>query len=149
VWSHLKSKFLKLCFDKDKYLCLNLGRKKARKFFRSHRLVAIHYISNPYDLPEVNHKDGKKANYRKDNLEWCTHDENEYHAITHGLKPKKSSKFFGVRFNKGWKNKPWRVDLRIDKKRKTIGSYRTELEAAQAYNNYVLKHNLNRPLNEI
>lgn len=34
------------------------------------RLVALHFIPNPYNLPVVKHKDGNKLNNRADNLEW-------------------------------------------------------------------------------
>lgn len=38
-----------------------------------HRLVAEAWLSNPENLPEINHKDCNRANYNIGNLEWCTH----------------------------------------------------------------------------
>ena len=38
-----------------------------------HRLVALTYIPNPDNLPEVNHKDENPLNNNVSNLEWCTH----------------------------------------------------------------------------
>lgn len=41
-----------------------------------HRLVAITFLGNPDNLPEVNHIDENPKNNSVDNLEWCTHKDN-------------------------------------------------------------------------
>jgi hypothetical protein len=62
---------------------LMLGSKK--KNYRVHRLVALAFIPNPDDKPEVNHKDGNKDNNVVDNLEWSTHSENVQHSFDNNL----------------------------------------------------------------
>lgn len=42
------------------------------KQYRVHRLVAMTFIPNPYNFPQINHKDENKSNNCVDNLEWCT-----------------------------------------------------------------------------
>lgn len=49
-----------------------------------HRLVALHFVSNPHSLPEVNHKDRNRANIAAGNLEWVTRLGNNLHAIAAG-----------------------------------------------------------------
>ena len=49
---------------------LSIGGKRKRATI--HRLVAMAFIPNPDNLPQVNHKDENPCNNRADNLEWCT-----------------------------------------------------------------------------
>ena len=54
------------------YFTVCLYKNKTHKYYLIHRLVALTFISNPDNLPCVNHKDEDKTNNRVDNLEWCT-----------------------------------------------------------------------------
>lgn len=45
------------------------------------RLVALAYIPNPNNLPEVNHKDYDRKNANVDNLEWITHADNIRYSV--------------------------------------------------------------------
>lgn len=51
-----------------------------------HRLVALHFLPNPYGYSQVNHKDGNKQNNRVTNLEWCSAEQNAQHALETGLR---------------------------------------------------------------
>lgn len=67
-----KEQILKCGSDKDGYLQVNLCKNGKHKNHKIHRLVAIHFIENPNNLPQINHKDENKTNNNVDNLEWCT-----------------------------------------------------------------------------
>lgn len=49
-----------------------------------HRLFAIAFVPNPYNLPCVNHKDENKMNWNPNNLEWCTHKYNNMYSNVWG-----------------------------------------------------------------
>jgi len=89
----------------ESYQCSNLGnvksfKRKNEKILKSqinhrwylyvkldwkhksvHRLVALHFISNENNLPEVNHIDWNKSNNKLSNLEWCTKSYNMLHSF--------------------------------------------------------------------
>lgn len=72
--------------DRHDYFFVGLHQDGTQKNFLVHRLVAVAFISNPLNLPDVNHKDLNKVNNKVNNLEWCTHLENMQHARRNGIK---------------------------------------------------------------
>ena len=54
------------------YERIHLTIPNRTKQYRVHRLVAMAFIPNPDNLPQINHKDENKTNNCVDNLEWCT-----------------------------------------------------------------------------
>lgn len=59
-------------YERKNYLGVYLYGNGKRKFMMIHRLVAIAFIENPENLPQVNHKDENTKNNNVENLEWCT-----------------------------------------------------------------------------
>ena len=80
VWSGKSGKMLALRVNANGYL--DVGISISGNTYRPsvHRLVAIAFISNPKNKPQVNHKDKNKQNSHIDNLEWVTDQENKDHA---------------------------------------------------------------------
>ena len=54
------------------YENIGLSKDGVHKTEKVHQLVAKAFLSNPDNLPEINHKDENRANNDVDNLEWCT-----------------------------------------------------------------------------
>ena len=84
-----KERLLKPSNTSTGYKKVELCKDGKRKGFKVHRLVAIAFIPNPDNKPEVNHIDGNKINNNIDNLEWVTSSENSVHAYETGLNPNK------------------------------------------------------------
>lgn len=64
-----------------RYLCVDLCCNGKIKRCLVHRLVASAFLSNPLNLPEVNHIDGNAFNNRVDNLEWVSKSQNQRHRF--------------------------------------------------------------------
>ena len=85
VYTHkLKVKQTYLSNSGYKYVVLRINGKN--KCYYNHRLVALHYLLNPNNYPQVNHIDGNKLNNNLDNLEWCNNSMNSIHAFKNKLR---------------------------------------------------------------
>ena len=85
VYSYQKQKQLPEHCNGNGYLGVGLWSGSVAKREYIHRLVAKHFVNNPYSYNEVNHIDGCKHNNHYLNLEWCSHQENMTHAHELGL----------------------------------------------------------------
>jgi hypothetical protein len=56
------------CLKPNGYMYLHLNGKNRYK----HRIVAIQFIPNPQNLPQVHHRNFRRADNRLENLEWVT-----------------------------------------------------------------------------
>lgn len=83
IWSHRSKKFLASCGETGNYqlvmLCVN--NKATTPYV--HRLVAMTFLPNPDNLPEVNHINMCRDDNRLENLEWCTKEYNLAHRNLH------------------------------------------------------------------
>lgn len=77
-----KRRELKPYYNKLGYASVILCRDKVTRCFLVHRLVATHFIKNPFNKTVVNHKDFNPSNNDYRNLEWCTTSENNQYTHT-------------------------------------------------------------------
>lgn len=62
------------------YLMASLHLNREEKKVLIHRLVALHFIPNHKNFPQVNHKLGDKNDNRAESLEWMNNSENQKHS---------------------------------------------------------------------
>ena len=83
--SRLLTPTLRSTPGRGRYLAVVLYKNKRPVNCWLHILVAKAFVPNPQNLPQVNHKDGDKANPYFGNLEWSTSLGNIAHARELGL----------------------------------------------------------------
>ena len=76
--------YRKMSPSKGLYLSVTISECGNKRSISIHRIVALTFIPNPHNLPEVNHKDGDHWNNHYSNLEWVTPSENIKHSYTIG-----------------------------------------------------------------
>ena len=78
IWSSRKGKgrFLNHVKNQSGYHRIGLWGDGKGKIFTISRLVALHYIPNPENKPDVDHIDRDKDNNHVSNLRWATRQEN-------------------------------------------------------------------------
>lgn len=86
VRSKLTGIIMKPNITKFGYARVNLRKAKNREYksYFIHRLVAIHFLANPNNLPEVNHIDCNRTNNIVTNLEWVSREDNIKHSFMYG-----------------------------------------------------------------
>ena len=67
---HYKGRVLKPYMDESGRLHVNLSTAGNLTCHQVHRLVALAFLPNPRELPQVNHKDTDPSNCKLSNLEW-------------------------------------------------------------------------------
>lgn len=79
VWN---GKRRNITYNADGYaVCSIKVPNKGWRSVRVARLVALAYIPNPNNLPEVNHKDFDRTNSNVENLEWISREDNVRYSI--------------------------------------------------------------------
>lgn len=121
---------LKASIASSGYRNVGFYLNKKLKVFLIHQLVAIAFLGHKpsgYDLV-INHKNLKKLDNRKLNLEIVTNRENSNRKHIKSI-----SKYVGVTMDKRY-NK-WVASIKIKEKRKHLGYFFCEKEASDAYQN--------------
>lgn len=124
--------------DSGGYFCVCLRKNSISKTISVHKLIAIAFLNNNLKghKLEVNHINFDKLDNRLSNIELVTTREN-------GNKKhlKHSSIYTGVSWNK-WAKK-WSSQISIKRKTIHLGYFKNEFDAHLAYQNELIKLNIN------
>lgn len=106
--------------SKGKYV----ERWKSRncEFASMHRMI----LNLTVHKMQCDHIDHNGLNNQKSNLRVCTSSQNGMNKSARGV-----SKYLGVSFRKN--NNKWRAIIGLNRKYKELGMFKTEIEAAKAY----------------
>ena len=130
--SKRKGRMLKQTINGRGYLTISLYLDGDRKTQLVHKLVVEAFLNHiPCGMKVVvDHIDNDKQNNKLENLQLISQRENTSKDRVGG-----SSKYIGVSFHKQM-NK-YRAQCWYDNKQKHLGLFNTELEASEAYNDFL------------
>jgi len=117
------------------YLSVILNNK-GHKLIKVHRLVLLSFLPIE-EKKQVDHINQIKTDNRLENLRWATGSENmRYRKKWANC----SSQYKGVSWNK--RDNLWEVSIFYNNKKVNLKRFDTEIEAAKAYNTYIIENNL-------
>lgn len=110
------------------YIYIKITRAGISKLFKAHRLAWL-YVYGVWPNGSLDHIDRNRANNRISNLRESNGIENSRNS---SKRINCTSRFIGV----CWHNpsRKWRAYIRVNQKMKSLGYFKTEIEAALAYN---------------
>ena len=111
------------------YRFAQLSKNGKVKIHYIHKLVAKEWVPNPEEKKCIDHRDGDRANNHFENLRYATYSENTRHR---NKRANTTSMYYGVCFHK--ETDKWRAQIQIDGKRKHLGYFSDEKEAAEVFN---------------
>lgn len=94
---YIKGGLLKPRKHNSGYLSVYLCKNGVCEQWLLHRIVAMAFIPNPKNLPQINHKDSNRRNTFASNLEWCTQSYNIKYAYDHNHKKEKMQWYKGAK----------------------------------------------------
>lgn len=101
------------------------GRMSEEQIDRVAPVLLHRYLLQAEPTENVDHRDGNGLNNRRENLRKASNSQN---GMNMKARVGGSSKFKGV-----WRPTRWRAEIRVDYTTIRLGSFRTEEEAARAY----------------
>ena len=132
-----RDRILKWLLNSSGYYYVHLCKNGKRTDHYIHRLIALHFIPNPKNYLQIDHVNNDKTDNSITNLRWC---DNSQNCRNKKKREGATSNFRGVSLIKS--NKKWFAKCSLNGKQKYLGSYETEIEAAQAYDDFIIKNNL-------
>jgi len=78
IYSTITCKFLNPSINNNGYYTTTLSNRKTHYI---HRLLGLHFIDNPDNLPMIDHIDRDKSNNNIDNLRWSTCLDNNLNSL--------------------------------------------------------------------
>lgn len=113
----VRGRVLTPSMDIHGYPHVMMTKENVQRFESVHRMVALAFLPNPDNLPEVDHIDGNPSNSSLENLRWVTRKENVAHIKELGHFVDCSENFRTQDARRKWKAKACKPVMRSDGKR--------------------------------